>query len=363
MMLVAESWTSSPVSLLFATIGILALTIILIVIGIFTWRATVSRKKITLTIASRSQILSAPKSIRDDLEIKYHGGSIEGDLYVTAIELANAGRSPIGSRDFDGERSLQFSLNTRIIKLLFTEHTPKSAPEPVIAASERIFSIAPELIVRDEVIKFALLTEGRPTKVETEFSPLGEVRIRIGDREQLSSQRNRQARIIEAGLALVLLAILILNIVTLDVALNNSNAALNNSTNDFNSAVDNLGCQSLKQDLPTASLGLLGVQNQTQDLLAHGGLPSKFSLSYDEFLVAAQSDLLNLGQDYSNLYITGNVLSVSSRMVAQIQQASADIDDLIRSANKAEAGDLISKLGPIQTALDSKSALPNSCKS
>src|ERR1700677_4206887 len=113
-MLSAEAVTSSPASLFWGTVGLLALTIVLVALGIFTLRSPISRKKLLLTIISRSQLLSAPAAMRDDLQITYRDDPISGDPYVTAVGLANVGKLPINRIDLNGSRLFDVALVTEM---------------------------------------------------------------------------------------------------------------------------------------------------------------------------------------------------------------------------------------------------------
>jgi hypothetical protein len=353
-MLSTGSLTSSPTSLFWLTLGILFLTIVLIVVGIVTWRTTTPRKKILLTIASRSQILSAPDSMRDDLRIKYKENPVQGDLYVTAIELTNAGRAPIKPSDFDSGRSLRFALDSRIIKHLSTEHLPKSAPTPEITADENQFSLTPELITKGEVIKLALLTEGRPTWVETAFSPFGEVRIEIDDREVAASKRARTVRAMTVALPIILAAMIIFETV---LVVKEGNQSDNLESNIFTFEE----CGALVDDSVTTISVLQILQQQAPVIENSTTAKSALIRSYDNLLTLAQSELDSISNEYQTISVFGISLGPAADMTSFTEKASNTLGQAAKSANK-NISSVANQLTPISAKLASGSAIPSGCR-
>lgn len=358
-MLSSGSLTSSPVSIFWLTLGILVLTAVLIAIAVVTWRSDNSRKKIRLTIASRSQILSTPASLRDDLQITYKDERIQGDLYVTALELTNVGRLSIKSTDFDAERSAHFALDTKIIKHLSTEHSPNSAPAPKITANENIFSLEPELIVKGEGIKLALLTEGRPTRLETAFSPFGEVGIEIEDREQQASKRSRLTRRVTKVLAIILVLALAVNIYGLISALKAESNA-DNADNAANTYITYAQCAALSQGLVTTNNDLVAVEIQTAALQGNQIGPEVL-VPYDSLLYATQAELYTLGDDYNNLAVIGKPDATYDRMYSLIEKTVTVVIDMVKTNINASERKLANQLPSIQKALFASSAKPNEC--
>lgn len=292
--------------------------------------------------------------MRNDLQIKYKDDLVQGDLYVTAIELTNAGRASIKSDDFDSGRAVQFSLDTKIIKHLSTEHSPKSAPAPGITANESQFSLAPELIAKGEVIKFALLTEGRPKKAETSFSPFGEVSIEISDREVAASRRARQTRIAFVALPVLLTAMVIFE--TLLVIKEG-----NQSSHDLNSLININTCDSLANDSDTA-VGILRVlQEQTATLENSTTVQSAQIRPYSTLARLAESELLNMNGTYNTLSAFGVSLGSAADMIPFTIKAASTLGEAAKSTNKEEISSFAKQLSSMSTRLISSSIMPSGC--
>lgn len=352
-MLAIGSLTSSPTSLFWLTVGILVFTVVIVAVGVITWRSTTTRKKILLTIASRSQLLSAPQSMRDDLQIKFKDEPIQGNPYVTALELANVGRSPIKSDDFDSKRSLQFALDAKIIKHLSTEHSPSSAPKPIVTATDTEFSLAPELIAKGEIIKIALLTEGKPSRAETIFSPFGEVAIEIGDREAQAAKQRRRSRVLNitvGGMAFVGAVALFWSLVS----------AANNADNTSNAAIEFSMCQTLNSDLNSASSALQLAVSQTLAIQGSQSQSKPLIASYRQLLTDAQTDLGNLPDDYRAIYIYISAPEPSNILYPS-QRAFTIINEMIKEKKISILPTLANELTSEQKLLSSSSAIPKLC--
>jgi hypothetical protein len=349
-MLASGSLTDSPTSLFWLTVGILILTVVLAAISVVTWRSAIARRKIVLTIASRSQILSAPQSMRDNLQIKYKDESIQGDPYVTVIELASAGRLSIRSDDFDANRSLEFALDTQIIKHLSTEYSPHSAPNPEITVADNTFSLAPELIAKGEVIKIALLTQGRPVRVETAFSPLSDVSIEIGDREEQTSKRYRQSRI----LSVVLLGAFALALGMTAIAL----VAAWDKSDTLSNSLTSTECGTITKDWFNTNKTLTIVQTQVSKLEGtHSGQGAALE-SFDQLLRIADLELASLYDDYYiiNARVSNSTKAIDSALSSTIN-ADRVIDQMERSEEVSTLPSLADQLPPIQKILSSLSCV------
>jgi hypothetical protein len=352
-MLATGSLTNSPTSLFWLTVGILVFTVVIVAIGVITWRSTTTRKKILLTITSRSQLLSAPQSMRDDLQIKLKDEPIQGNPYVTALELANVGRSPIRSDDFDSKRSLQFTLDVKIIKHLSTEHSPSSAPKPTVTATDTAFSLAPELIAKGEIIKIALLTEGKPSRVETTFSPFGEVTIEIGDREAQAAKQRRRSRVLNtaAGATVLLAAVALIWTLT---------SELDKADNSLNTTFGFSVCETLQSDLNTTSSALQLAASQTLAIQSSQSQSKLLIASYRQLLTDAQGDLVNLPNDYSTVYIYYSAPEPTN-IPSAIQRASTIINEMIKEKKISIAPTLANELASEQKFISSSAAFPKQC--
>ena len=347
----AESLTGSATSLFWVSVGILVLTVILAAVGIFTWRSTITRKRLMLTIASRSQLLSAPESMRDELQIKYNGDTVTGDPYVTAIELANLGKTHIGSDQFDGQRPLRFSLDTRIIKLLSTEHSPSSAPAPVIRTDGTTLSLMPELITKGEIIKISLLTEGRPTEARIDFKPFGDVAVGIGDREVLESKRVRSLRVTSIVMTVIILALTGVNLV-----------AVMNAGNQANNMARVDGCVRLAHDSLNTLSTLLILHGQATEIQKELSISSGQMESYAELETQSQAELLFVSEDYQDLATFG-FLPRTASVISMTQEASKTLQEDGIPKSKQDISKIDNQLASVQAALIPPSAIPSACGS
>jgi hypothetical protein len=293
--------------------------------------------------------------MRDELQIKYNGASITGDPYVTAIELANLGKTHIGSGDFDGQRSLKFSLDTRIIKLLSTEHSPSSAPAPVISADGTTLSLMPELITKGEIIKVAVLTDGRPTEARVDFKPFGDVAVDTGDREVLESKRARTLQITGITMTVLIAVMLIVNVILAISALNQAN----NNTSNL-ARVD--GCVRLAHDTLDTLSTLLILYGQATEIQKEPSASSSQISSYAELDTQAQAELLFLSEDYQDLATYG-FLPRTADVMSMTQEASKTLQEDGIPKSKQDIIKIDNQIAPVVAALTPPSAIPSACGS
>ena len=356
-MLSIGSLTNSPTSLFWLTVGILALTVAVVAIGIITLRLSTDRKKILLTVTSRSQILSVPDSFLDDLQIIYKGKQIQGDLYVTAIELANIGKSAIKSDDFDLKRPLQFALDVEIIKHLSTSQVPKSAPYPTITVDGNRFMLDPELIDKGEVISIALLTAGDPTRIETSFVPFdGDISIR--DRKVTESKKERRRGVIsQFALAALGMAVAI----PLIWAVNDMSDKL--QSYQHNPTILSV-CFVLGAD-DSIENSLLGtIRTETAIIQGRHAYSGPDLEEYRKLLSTTEGVLENIDGEYS----LGFFSAPAVKMDSLLQNVYPTIDEAMKSPSGSAPSRLIGQLAKIQKLSSSpeespKAIWPTECNS
>ena len=211
----AAPWYNAQSAVLWATLVVIFVTAVGVIIAAMTWRSTVIRKRLLVSIVSRSNLVSAPKSLPGVLEIAYQGVPIE-DPCLTTVEVANVGRAAIPSSSFDQGRSAVFDIGKEIIGVLSVERTPDSSPKAEIVSDGSRFALRPELISAGEVIKALILTVGAVSEVRLALSPFGDVAIELKDRETWQRKRAKRATRLTASLtsllvggSLVILAVLL----------------------------------------------------------------------------------------------------------------------------------------------------------
>ena len=227
-MKLAEAWLGGPSSIFWETAVILILTIVLVFIGFLTLRTAAARKSLNCSIISRTRLLDAPESMRGKLQVIFGNEPPLSDPYVTVVEIANTGKTPIASKLFDERRSMIFNLGADIIEVLSVERTPESSPLPTINSSGSAIKIHPELITAGEVIRVSVLTRGRVQNIELTLNPLTEsFKIFMRDREVWQRQQHRKLKYTRFALVVLLVVEVIGILLLANHALNNTTSALN----------------------------------------------------------------------------------------------------------------------------------------
>jgi hypothetical protein len=357
-MISAESFTSSPSSIFWLTVVLAIVTVIAGGIGFVTWRSGIIRKRLLLSITSRSRLLAAPKSMRDDLEISYKNEPLHGDPYVTAIELANIGKSPIRSDEFDRQRALLFALDVPIIKVLSSEHEPVSAPSPKVIANNGEFELQPELIARGEVVKIALLTEGRAGKIDIKFKPFGDVDVEIRDREAWIAQRSRRRAVATAAAAIALTALLALTTV---LAISTS-AQTNKNFAQSEQAIVYAWCSTLVQSAPNTALSIQTAVSQIAPPKVGKANKFTFTPMYYRFAADAERAIGDLVNAYNLAANSGGIpLGKATNVLTQVPYATTILERLPREKTAATVVNDISTLSKIEGVLSSNQAIPSRC--
>ena len=219
-MQLAEAWYSPTSASFWADVIAFATIVVTVVVG----RQALPRRRLNCTIVSRSRLMNAPRTIRDNLKISYDDQSLT-DPYVVAYEIASTGRSAIPSSSFDKDRSLQLRLEARILMLLSMEYEPASAPKPTVNIDDdEILELRPELIARREVVKLSLLTEGMVGNATVALNPFSDVKIVVKDREATESSRRKWFPIVPLIIALLsVVATVIAGYLTVQNATNRTN--------------------------------------------------------------------------------------------------------------------------------------------
>ena len=351
----AASLSSSPSALFWLTVLLAVVTIIGAVISIIAWRSGILRKRLLLSITSRSRLLAAPEPMREDLKVTYQDGQLE-DPYVITAEIANVGRSYISSEAFDKERSLEFALNVPIVKVLTTEHEPESAPPPMITASGKMFELKPELIAKGESITVSLLTEGRVSDVEISFNPFGDVDVDIRDREAWLKQRSRRKVIFAAASAVALTAALLLVSVLATVRINR-NLSLSNQA-----AVDT-ACYNLLQNLQGLSVGIGAARvNMTVSRTKDGRVRAiVFSDGYDKALKLASPAAGAVVAAYRLVEAVGIPLGNTANMPGQATQVMAILRNLPKERSTAALSSDLAFIDKTTKRISYGSPVPHGC--
>jgi hypothetical protein len=351
----AASLTSSPTSLFWLTVVLAIVAIAAGIVAFLTLRAGRARKRLLFSIISRSQLLAAPVAMRDDLQIRYQEEELNNP-HVVAIELANTGTSFIGSDAFDNKRSLQFDVKVPIIKVLTVEHTPTSAPAPVITAEGSTIELHPELIAKDESIKASILTEGQVDAIDVAFKPFGDVTVEIRDRDAWLAQRSRLRAIGLSAVAIAITAgLTAFSIVTA--------AQSNKELGISDKAAADANCGDVFSNVQSTGLALefLSAEIFVSKSKAGSVKAISFPSNYHSIVKAFDVEARNTMASYRLAEEAGLALGRSASIPAQISQVMTILGRLPHEGASTRAYDDYKRLSVTANLLSSKQAMPPAC--
>jgi hypothetical protein len=354
-MIAAESLTGSPTSLFWLTVVLIVIAVISGAIGLFAWRSGFAKKRLLLSIISRTRLLSAPEPIRDDLSISYGKFPLK-DPYVIALEIENIGKSVIRSEEFDQARNLGFSFNASIVKILSVEHRPTSAPLPTIIANDDKLELEPELIIRGETIEAAILIDGPLGDIETVLNPLGDVDIQIRDREAWLAQRSRR-RVLTAltGATAVTALVTVATILT--------TIQINKSLTLGKQAVSISSCSSLIQTIEGTGLALTIA---TGDIVLSDVKPTNtklisFAKNYRQDVSDVKIQAKDMAEYYNAVKESGISLGATASIPGKTIEAISILQRLPDEGTTAKALNDLDTILSISSFLESSRAIPQGC--
>jgi hypothetical protein len=355
-MTLASPWYSTSSALFWLTVALLAIAIVTLVVIILTWRSSSLRRRILCSTIWRSHMLSAPKPIKDDLNISYQDKKLE-DPYVTTIEISNVGRAPILSEDYTQSRSLQFQLAAPIVTVLSVEHRPESAPPPSIFATGNTFELKPELLVKEEIIRTALLTEGPPGDVRVSLNPFGAIEVLVRDRQAWLQQRIRRRTIggiVALGsLLTILIALLVAGIIS-----------TNNAQRNYNSATSASYCSTLIQDVGLSQLSVgLADESVIVTRNSSGSITAIKRLSiYSTSVNSALQELRVLAKDEQSAATNGVDLGSSAQALILAQNAVQAFAQLPQEGISSAAQNSLVLMNRASNILKGQQAIPKQCQ-
>jgi hypothetical protein len=355
LVITASSLTSSPTSIFWLTIIAIAVAVVAGAIALIAWRAEAVRKRLLLSITSRTRLLITPEPMREELRVSYQDEKLE-DPYVVSIELSNVGKSPIKSEDFDKGRNLTFSVGAPIVKVLSTEHEPTSAPAPVVTTNSNSLEIGPELIAKDESIRVTLLTEGRVGEIEATLKPFGDVDIQFRDREAWLIRRTRRRAISAAGTVVFLLAVALL-ISTLTLIRSQQSLSLGEQ------AAVGAACVDLIDNAQGMDVALnFALADITISKDSAGKVKSiSFFSGYDKTVSASRVVAKNLIQSYSLVRQAGTSLGRTASMPAKINQVELILSRLPKEGATSKAYSDFETATAIDHLLPGSQSIPSGC--
>lgn len=104
-------------------IAIIAVITAVIIAYLANWRR--NRKSLAYQIITRVSLISPPNSIRDNLQILYHGQPIN-NLQIFLLRIINNGKQPIDEKDFKKPLSFIFSEDAQVLSVETIEINPEN---------------------------------------------------------------------------------------------------------------------------------------------------------------------------------------------------------------------------------------------
>jgi hypothetical protein len=305
-------------------------------------------------------MLAAPKAIRDELKIIYQEGALD-DPYVIALEIANVGRSAIRSDSFDKDRGITFEISAPIIRVLSAQHVPSSAPAPQFVSNGNLLELRPELIVKGELIRASLLTEGAVSDLRLVLNPFGDVGVEVRDRESWERKRSKRLTYVTAVLGALTLGSVIAAFISLGVARNRAEANLSTTM----AIARNGACESLDLQNSSAELALFRVFEDVQVRLQKASNPLQVTImpAYSKDL-----DELNLQVDTLQLdAVNANGLGInskdSSRDVVLLNSIASILDRIPKDpSNEQKYKDFLMAQDKNNDALSASNGVFDQCK-
>jgi hypothetical protein len=327
--ILAEAWLGAPSSIFWETAAIVVLTVALTVIGILALRTSVARKSLNCSVISRTRLLAAPAPMRGRLQVVFGNEPPLADPYVTVVEIANTGKTSIGSRLFDNGRSMVFDLGADIIDVLSVERTPESSPLPNIVSSGSTIELQPEVIAAGEVIRASVLSRDRVHGIELTLNPLSETfKISTRDREVWQHQQARRLKFARFALAAVLVVEIVGVVLLGNHALNNASAALNTSLLVEKATTCGEVDESAVNLSSAASDQLDGVLMMFNGNKNHRIV---FARSFDSDMACLKLQISDFGSNTAEAAASGVNMKDSNPAVQEANRFLADFEKLLKS--------------------------------
>lgn len=331
-----------------------------VIVGFLSWRSNLPRRRILCNVISRTRLVTAPTSVRDDLEVKFQSKLLTNP-YVVIAEVSNVGKRDISSASFTRDRGLAFQLTSPILKILTVEYEPTSAPTPQIIARDSSFELKPDLLVAGEIIKVSMLTEGPVGDISVSLNPLGDVKVSTRDREKWLQRR------IIGGVAvfgILLIAVTVATGLYAAIDINNANTDYSQANADLsraNKTVKVIGCAGVVLSLQDASQSIGVLNALVMSFYKHGssGLLPKSELRSEAHIAEVQASILS--KAYSEARKAGVSVGTADRVVTDLQNAR---NSLLRLANDKKRTDVSTDIAVVSKAykaVNGTEGFPHGC--
>jgi hypothetical protein len=184
-MIVAGEWYE------FEPLQVWAGVVVTLVVGLLgawvAWRAASPRRRLLYGVRSVTPLLTAPRGMRGDLEVR-HKGELIRNPHVVELVLASRGRRDITSDMFDRDNPLRVHLGVNIVEPLQVRTDTRSAGRlPEITVEDHVVTMPPCRVGSRQRITVTLLVDGfraerlRDSDTLRCESPLVDVQVRAFD--------------------------------------------------------------------------------------------------------------------------------------------------------------------------------------
>jgi hypothetical protein len=151
------------------------------------------RRRLYYGMQFPTPLLSAPHTMRDELELRLNG-QLLSDPSVLTLQLLSRGRRAIPSEAYNDRQPLLLDVGADIIRVLQANTDPDTASIPLITIDGTVLKIGPSLIDKRQEITITILTDGgRPSLtcksslVDVQVGPLKDRWDRVRWRRALES--------------------------------------------------------------------------------------------------------------------------------------------------------------------------------
>ncbi len=356
-MLESLPWYSTSSSLFLATAALVIIGLITTILTVFILRLSSSKRRIMCSVISRSRLLSAASPRRNGLEVSFEHRNL-AEPYLTTLEISNVARVPVLNSDFTQSRPLRFSCQSPIVTILDVEHKPDSAPSPNVRSEENEFILDPELLVRDEVVRASLITEGSPGKIRVSLNPFGAIEVQIRDRQIWLRQR-AQRRIIAIfiGCVSVFALAFAASVVT--------SARIDKNYREASTALTGAWCVTIIGDSAQTQIDINNASLAANSLMAHQSSAAAATLqsNYESWIRTVRREAKQLTRDQVAASQSGIELGETARIPGVVGHAIKELEQLSSSDLGRSARKIIElRLRKDNNVVGSEETIPSVCR-
>lgn len=234
---------------------------------------------------------------------------------------------------------------------------PSSAPSPIVTANGDGFELKPELITKGEIIRIALLTEGRAGNIDVKFKPFGDVDVEVRDREAWIAQRSRR-RTVAATTGVAVLSILTILVIVFGLI---ASSQANKNLAQSQKLIIYAACSSLLEGTSNTALTIDAATTAIVRSKIDGKDVFSFPATYQRFVSDARRQINDLFDAYDRAKRAGVSLGNATKVRAQAAQGITLLEKLPKERNITIILSDINSLLKIGDTLSSNQAIPTAC--